>query len=246
MNDIPPDKWIIEMKKADERLRTFPDGNGQKNLKKPREAAIRWVLEFSRKALDEISEGDFVNLQRELVCFYSFEMKEPFLRPLVVTYAPWPNREEILTTQQLLQTIVKGILAKDVLPFAEPEKRWYMCYSADDKRWVVGYTCRRAVTPGMGELFTLIREHLDDLRECKADDCRRLFLRDRSNQEFCCKRHQWLQGQRKAQGISPDRYGKRGRPAGIARIASNRTRMQTAKSKNKLTARKGGTHGKKR
>lgn len=211
------DTWLAEMKKADARLRAFTDGNGRQHMQKPRAAAMRWAIALSHEELDSLSEGDIANRQRELACLYRFEMKEPFL-PHISGLAPWPSREVLGQTQHWLQPVLQSVISRTGLTYRAPERIWYFTWLKEDLRWSQTYSEKsREGTYTVNVLFDLVREHLDDILTCRREDCRNVFLRDRTNQQFCSTRCQWVDGQRKAQHVSPDRYGKRGRPAAIAK-----------------------------
>ena len=62
----------------------------------------------------------------------------------------------------------------------------------------------------LSEIFALVRGEILSMRECKAGDCRRLFLQKRCHQEYCCRAHQWKQAQRNHKGIPSERHGKHG------------------------------------
>ena len=208
------EKWFLEIQKADARLRTFPDGNGRPNLSKPRAAAMRWAIALSEKNLDILSEGDFANLQRELACLSRFEMKEPYL-PAISAAGPWPSREVLVNTQQWLRLTLRSVVSRISFTYRAPERVWHLVWDSEGHEWSRRYTEKQVEGSYMvNPLFDLTREHLDDIFRCRRDDCQKIFLRDRSNQEFCSRRCQWRHSQREAQKISPDRFGKRGRPPG--------------------------------
>ncbi|TKB89732.1 MAG: hypothetical protein E8D41_14180 [Nitrospira sp.] len=240
------EKWLSEIQKADARLRAFPDGNGRPNIHKPRAAAMRWAIALSQKQLDKLSDGDFSNLQRELACFRRFELKEPVL-PGFVEPAPWPSREDINNTQQWIRGILDNVSSRsdNTVVYKIPEREWHLVWIISDRRWGQFYTEKEIEgTSRVHELFDLVREHVDKILRCKAADCQKIFLRDRSNQEFCSTRCQWRTGQRTYKDIPPERYGKRGR-----RMTSTPTRLTpTPKEKNSGQPKKSKerAHGTKR
>jgi len=217
MNITAHEQWLSEMKNAALRLRQFKDENGESNLQKPGDAVIRWALSLARLPLDDLSESDFRNLQGELTCFSTFELTEPYLRKGVITPGPLLGREEIAHTHKWLRMMVEAIRLHNPLYFIAPQREWFAVYSTEEQRWKTTYIEDTIVGPGAAPLFDLFRGRLDDLRPCKRSDCGQLFLRDRSRQLYCSKRHQWVDAQRTAQGIAPERYGKRGRPPRMAK-----------------------------
>jgi hypothetical protein len=230
MNSTPHEHWLNEMKKAALRLREFTDGNTQRNFQKPGDAVIRWALKLARITLEEISEGDFKNLQGELTCFSTFEMDEPYLRKGVISPGRLLGREEIARTQQWLRIMVEAIRSRNPMYFLAPQREWFAMYSAEDQRWRKNYIEDTVVGPGVTPLFHLLLERLDDLRECKLPDCGKFFLRERSNQLFCSKQHQDVDAKRRQLDIAPDRYGKRGRPPITEKPRARKPTKQAKKS----------------
>ncbi|MDR4469837.1 MAG: hypothetical protein MRJ68_16330 [Nitrospira sp.] len=213
-NSVELERWLAEIRKAEERLRRFPDQNGRSNPNRPRSAAIRWVLNFARVNLDNLSEGDLTNLRFELQHLSRIEMYLD--KGWSVDFArPWPEKEHIVTTQQWLQQAIRAILEGGYLSFVEPERSWSLFYDDKERRWnvsdmVIGDYLKI-------EMFRLIREHIHHLQKCRCNDCEQLlFLKDRQNQEFCSNRCKWRHAQRHRpdRTIPPERFGKRGRPPG--------------------------------
>jgi hypothetical protein len=222
-------QWLSEMKKAYARLRAWPNVNGQMNVHKPEDAALRWALSFAKIDLKDLSEGDFANRQRELACFSKFQMQEPVVPTNLVQPGRWPTWQELRCTQQWLQTTFTAIKSRETIRFTAPVKQWGAVFSSQRKRWETYWIEDWVVGPGVIELFALIRERLNRLRECRADDCGNLFLADRTNQGFCSKRCMWRHTQRKALKISPERYGKRGRPRKTLRGVKHRRKRDGTK-----------------
>lgn len=231
------ENWLGEMRKAEERLQRFPDGNGRSNTHQPTEATLRWALNFARTKLDALSEGDFSNLQRELVYFSNFGIDDPYLSEYVVSKAPWPSKEAVEKTQRWLADIFDATAKREDIQFIEPETKRFLYYSQENNSWKAFSTAEFSGI-AVVELFDLIRKNINSLHPCRCADCeRQLFVRDRSNQEFCSTRCKWRDAQRNRPGrtIPPERFGKRGRPPGLGSPSSS-----------KLATTKGGTHDKKK
>lgn len=232
------ERWMSEIQKADARLRRFPDRNGRSNPNQPRSAAMRWVLNFAHVNLDNLSEGDLTNLRHELQHISHLEthaLTPEDLECFAKKSPSWPPKKDLVFLQQWLQNIIGPILHRDHIGFDEPYRHCSIRYDQEKRRWIITDFTEDHIRT---EMFTLIREHIHHLHRCRCEDCEHpLFLKDRQNQEFCSNRCKWRHAQRHRpdRTIPPERFGKRGRPAGLGSPSSS-----------KLATTKGGTHDKKK
>jgi hypothetical protein len=228
-------QWFAEMEKADARLRAFPDWNGRQNIHKPSAAAMRWAIALAGTDLNALSAGDLSNLQFEMDCFRRFHLDKPFpwqdpgrKRPNLWYFPALFSKDMMRDIQQWLQQSLEAIEGRQTVSFDAPAQVrmldwWVRSGHFEDGQWVCDlkdgkwvYHVGGPVTDAefRGDLFDLLKKHADDIRRCPLEDCRRIYLRDRSNQIFCSHRHQARHAKRIAENISPERFGKRGRPVG--------------------------------
>ncbi len=214
----------IEFIKASERV-----GTQTQNI-------MKWVLKFISCDLENLSKGDLWNLESDMK--YLFKIGKFGLLGKSSEIQEWLNNpsfrsstEEDKKGKTMLQTnptldegliVIKSIqgLYKEAidsillkkgfklnlydpyvvfLPPDEYSAKWYVEHH---QRWCEGIYVKNII-----ELLVLYADYIH-----KCPGCETIFLADRINQKFCSHKCQSRQAMRKIQGVSPERYGKRGRP----------------------------------
>ena len=239
-------EWFAEILKADERLRNYPDHKGQPQEQKPRAAAMRWALALARTDLLQLSVGGWSDLQFEVDCLQRYELGEPTMPDYIVMGggrpwepAPAPTPEHILRVQKWLRVSLSTILNKEYLCHKFPALTHELYWRPDPTHQTEGRWFAIAVPEVTDEdflstkaLWDLLCEHVNNIRACPC--CKETYLRDRNNQRYCSRICLQRQLKRNKLKIPPERYGKRGRPAGES---------DGKKKPTKTTAKqKGGTH----
>lgn len=223
VKDIPAEheQWFEEIRKADMRLRRWPDLSGGICESKPTVAALRWAIALSKADLTSLSEGDFRNLHLEVECFRRFRMRPPELLPYVVNRRHVPvmiSGEGIAQIQQWLRQSFKSFSQKQSIDYVVPKQHWslvpYVSIGKEENGW---YFIPLHKLEGMADLyekefFELLRDHINDLAICEFEGCktghnfisgekiyeRGIYVRDRSNQHYCSKKCRWAAVKREA------------------------------------------------
>lgn len=196
---------------------------------------MKWVLKFIHCDLENLSKGDFWNLQDDMV--YLFKIGKFGLLGKTEVIQEWlsrsfqisgekdkkgktilqssPDLDEDLVVVNKIQNLYKKAIDSVLLkkgfkldlydPFVvfnppdEYSTKWYIEHH---QKWCEGIYVNNII-----ELLVLYADYIH-----KCPGCEIIFLADRINQKFCSHKCQSRQAMRKIQGVSPERYGKRGRP----------------------------------
>jgi hypothetical protein len=220
--------WYSEIPKAHERIRRAPDSKGRLTYASAPAATMNWLIQFAALELDALSSGDFSNLQYELDCFRRFGPNPPVLSSgYAVSLGkvgnrllapPLPEKGPIAQAQAWLRQSLDCISGRQTgsqLEWQAPATVHRLVWIQGAARWVTPTELLRQdpTEPELhSEMFSILKAHAADIWRCPCGDCKRIFLRSRTNQEYCSKRCQMRQAKRDQKQITPDRYGKVGRP----------------------------------
>lgn len=212
---------LPELHKAWSRLDTWPDHNGQKDLSKPREAAMRWAIAFAEKDLNALSEGDFRNLQYELAGFVLYE-------PIYIITPYIPPKGVIEKVQHWLRESLHTLVDKSrdhCIGYSVSKHIRILWRSRDtaegSAKWVDSRSYEEFDEPHsqaqleeelISHFFYLLKDYAENLCRCPCEDCRKIFLKNRANATCCSKVCTSRHAKRRELGIRPERFGKRGRP----------------------------------
>lgn len=236
----PKDTWSIEewIKAGNIHVLTLEDAEeGMKTefLKASERVGIqtqnimKWVLKFIHCDLENLSKGDFLNIQYDMRYLYNIGklgllnkgsdiqvwLTRPFLsleKNQEKDVVFWiPDKESIIRIQDLYKKAIDSILLKKVfqLYFYDP----YVLFNPPDEhcsKWYMEHYQKSPDGIHVNNIVNLIALYADYIHKCPG--CEIIFLADRINQKFCCHKCQSRQAMRKIQGVLPERYGKRGRP----------------------------------
>lgn len=253
------DAWHSEIRKAHERIRNTPDSTGRLTAASVSTAAMNWLIQFATLKLDALSSGDFSNLQYELDCFRRFGPNPPVTLSSGYVWSsgkagsgafgppPLPEKEGIARSQAWLSQSLDCISARQTgtqIEWQAPTTMHRLVWIQGSARWATPIDLLEPddpTEPDMHrEMFSLLKVHADNLRRCPCGDCNRVFLRSRTNQAYCSKRCQMRQAKRDENQISPDRYGKVGRPPKQrAEVRSQSDKVGAASSSAKKRTRSG-------
>lgn len=223
--------WFAEMQKAGERLRSFPDKNGNSDLRKPWAAAIRWAIHLADVDLSSLSEGQVRDLQYEFEAFVTFEMQAPH-EQLRNIDGPSYTKETIATAQTWLKRNLSSLVDGRIMEYRAPEEQHVLSLpekgqSPLQPSWTEP-VWHHLVATKFGEcpasFFRLLTMHVEAFHRCEASDCRAVFLRDRHDQRYCSKGCLWRMTTRHRRGTPVERFGKRGRPPKVAIVITPKRR----------------------
>lgn len=234
-----------EVDKARERIGTTTD------------QAMAWLLRFSQEEVPQMSAGDFLNLQFELVALetygppiqatpvFGIPPKARFHDTSLDQYDRLPNRDEVENFRSWLSQTLEGILKKENMIMEMPPVNLRLLYDDDyygenqeiHPGWFLAESSNGPCTRSY-RLIVLIAHVANKIRRCP--ECHKVFLADRRNKEYCTARCQSRVATRRFRnehGLITGR--KRGRPP------RKEEQPGAKKTATKGTRTRGGTDGKK-
>ena len=177
---------------------------------------VRWLLGLSGLDLRRSSAGDLLNLLYEFLAFCQ-PLGPRRVKPGVVQLFGLPrgglNKKSLVDFREDVNGIFEKILRGDYLQFDPPKvtiallppgprdqhPEWTVDFLSDDPQGVALY-----------RLLQIVQPYAHLVRKCPT--CRKRFLADRINQEYCSTRCQTRMAVWNFRGTPRDRRGKRGRP----------------------------------
>jgi hypothetical protein len=162
-----------ELHKASERIGPTP------------EDGVRWLLRFSEDDLTRLSAGDVLNRRYECFAFALGRQRDLPNLYFEEGEQPFPSADDLATFHENVREVVKAVLSHGRVKFQFSDITLNLHHEAfaADSPWLL-----RATSDSNLDVFrfAVLYEVLPLARKIRrCPECQKIFLADRTNQEFC-------------------------------------------------------------